>query len=132
MVVPEGRELRMTRQLLIATLLCLSTPALAASDELEPVPAQTVMGQPYAGDAAPSKIRFINVRNRPVRLMWIGFDGARKPYALIAPGQEIVQPTYVANRWLVEDAGDGQPLEAFISTRSASRDNGAAQIALIR
>ena len=122
----------MVRHLFLAALLGLSAPALAAGDELEPVPAQSVLGRPYFGDAAPSKIRFINVRSRPVRLMWIGFDGSRKPYALIEPGQEIVQPTYVANRWLVEDAGDGQPLEAFISTRSAARDNGAAQIALIR
>lgn len=115
----------------ILLLLCAG-PAFAESDELEPIPAQTLIGQHYSGDAAASKIRFINARSRSVRLIWLAFDGSARTYAVIDPGQEIVQPTYVAHRWLVEDAGDRQPLQVFISTRSAARDNGAAQIALIR
>lgn len=120
------------RNALLALLLLLPGTALAATDELSPLSAEVFVGRAYVGDAAASKIRFVNARSRPVRLLWIGFDGALRPYAVIAPGRELVQPTYVGHRWLIEDAGDRQPLHAFISTRSAARDQGAAQIALIR
>jgi len=116
----------------LAALLLTSGPALAEGDELSPVPAPVLIGHTYNGDHAPSQIRFINVRTRPVSVVWIGFDGVERLYASLNPGDEIVQPTYVAHRWLIRDKGDGQPLEAFISTRSAQRDRGTAQIALIR
>ena len=122
----------MFRRLWPALLLIVATPALAQSDEINPVPAQALVGRPYFGENTPSQIRFINVRSRPVRLLWITFEGAEKEYALVAEGQEIIQPTFVAHRWLVRDAGDGTPLQAFISTRSAVRDNGTPQIAIIR
>lgn len=121
----------MVRHLAIALLL-LPAAAWAEGDELSPDPAQILRGQPYSGDAAPSQIRFVNVRSRPVSVMWIAFDGKERTYFSLLPGQEIVQPTFVAHRWLVKDALDGTPLQAFISTRSAARDNGAAQIALVR
>jgi hypothetical protein len=121
----------MFQRAFLIPLLFLSAPALAESDEINPVPTAAVIGHPYFGDQAPSQIRFINVRDRSVRLMWISFDGTERPYAVIAPGHEIIQPTFVAHRWLVKD-DDGTPLQAFISTRSAIRDNGIAQIALIR
>lgn len=113
-------------------LLLLPTPAHADGDEIDPVPAQAVIGHPYLGENTPSHIRFIDVRNRPVRIMWIAFDGSEQLYAVLSEGEEIIQPTFVAHRWLVKDAGDGTPLEAFISTRSAARSNGTPQIALIR
>jgi hypothetical protein len=91
-----------------------------------------VIGHPYSGDRAPSQIRFINVRTRPVSIVWIAFDGSERFYTSLEPGDEVVQPTYVAHRWLVKDKEDGTPLEAFISTRSAARDRGTAQIAVIR
>ena len=122
----------MFQRVFLMALLAMSAPAFAETDEIAPVPAAAVIGHPYFGDRAPSQIRFINVRARPIRLMWISFDGTERPYTVIEPGKEIVQPTYVAHRWLVKDEGDGTPLHAYISTRSAARDNGTAQIALIR
>ena len=116
----------------LAILLLSSAPALADGDEISPVPVPAVIGHPYAGEGAPSQIRFINVRMRPVDIVWIGFDGAERFYSSLNPGDEIVQPTFVGHRWLVKDKGNGEPLEAFISTRSAIRDRGTAQIALIR
>ena len=113
-------------------LFALPAMTHAADDELTPVPAQILRGQAYSGDAAPSQIRFVNARGRPISIVWIGFDGQEQTYSTIMPGQEIVQPTFVAHRWIVKDALDGTPLEAFISTRSAARDNGATQIAIVR
>jgi hypothetical protein len=117
---------------LLLPLILISSPALAEGDEAGPVPAQAVIGHSYFGENTPSQIRFINVRNRPVRILWIAFDGSERPYAELTEGQEIVQPTFVAHRWLVRDARDGTPLVAFISTRSAARSNGTPQIAVIR
>lgn len=122
----------MLRHLLLAVCLASSSAAFADGDELAPVRPQAVIGHAYFGDGAPSLIRFINVRSRPVRILWIGFDGSERPYAELAEGQEIIQPTFVAHRWVVKDAGDGTPVAAFISTRSAAHDDGIAQIAVIR
>ena len=122
----------MTRSLFFATLWLWAAPAVAAGDEIDPVPARAVIGHAYFGENTPSQIRFINVRNRPVRIVWVAFDGRERDYAALAEGQEAVQPTFVAHRWLIRDSGDGTPLKAFISTRSAARDNGTPQIALIR
>ncbi|HYI42696.1 MAG TPA: hypothetical protein VD768_03640 [Sphingomicrobium sp.] len=122
----------MIRYIALASIL-LCTPATAAeSDELAPVPSSALIGRQYCGDTAPSRIRFINLRDRAVRITWIALDGARRPYGTLAPGGEMVQPTFLAHRWVVEDAADGQPLYGFISTRSAARDEGATPIALIR
>jgi hypothetical protein len=122
----------MLRSLFPALAVLISAPAAAESDEISPVPAQAVVGHPYFAENTPSQIRFINVRSRPVRLVWVSFDGTEKDYAQLGEGQTVLQPTFVAHRWLVKDAGDGTPLQAFISTRSAARDNGTAQIAIIR
>jgi VHL beta domain len=116
----------------LAVLLLTAAPAFADSDEISPVPLPAVLGHPYLGERSASQIRFINVRTRAVSIVWIGFDGVERPYASLDPGGEIVQPTFVGHRWLIRDKEDGQPLEAFISTRSAIRDRGTAQIALIR
>jgi hypothetical protein len=116
----------------LAILLLSSSPALADGDEISPVPVPVVIGHPYLGDRAPSQIHFINVRTRSVSIVWIGFDGVERLYASLDPGDEIMQPTFVGHRWLIKDKESGEPLEAFISTRSAIRDRGTAQIALIR
>jgi len=122
----------MFRRVLLPVLVLISSPALAYGDEIDPVPAQALIGHPYSAENTPSQIRFINVRNRPVRILWIVFDGSERPYVELAEGQAIIQPTFVAHRWIVRDAGDGTPLEGFISTRSARHSDGTPQIALIR
>ena len=113
-------------------LLILSSPALADGDEIAPVPIAAMIGHPYRGDDTPSRIHFINVRTEPVQVVWIAFDGSERPYTTLNPGQEYVQPTYVGHRWLVKVRDSGEPVEAFISTRSGIRDCGTAQIAVIR
>ena len=122
----------MIRHFLLVPALALASPAVAQDDQLAPVPAQVLLGHAYSGDLAPSILRFVNVRARPVSIIWVGFDGTEHHYGVIAPGAELVQNTYVAHRWVVRDAQDGTPLFGFISTRSAARDDGASQIALIR
>jgi hypothetical protein len=91
-----------------------------------------MIGRSYSGDLAASKIRFINARARPVAIAWLSFDGKQRQYAVVQSGDELVQPTFVGHRWLVKDHWDGTPLEAFVSTRSAARDDGATQVAIVR
>lgn len=122
----------MFRRVLLPILVLISSPALAFGDEIDPVPAQALIGHVYSAENTPSQIRFINVRNRPVRIIWVAFDGTERPYFELAEGQEIIQPTFVAHRWIVSDAGNGSPLEGFISTRSTRHSDGTPQIALIR
>jgi hypothetical protein len=122
----------MFRIMCLAFLVVSSSPAVADCDEMSPVPAQALIGHTYMGDNRPSAIRFIDVRNRPVRITWVAFDGVERPYLQMSEGDEIIQPTFVAHRWLVRDAADGTPLEGFISTCSATRNDGSTQIALIR
>ena len=123
----------MIRTMLAAIALgCLSDAASASGDEIAPVPVDAVVGKAYFGSSVAAHLRFVNVRSQPVRLHWIHVDGSERPYAQLTPGEEIMQPTYVAHRWIAPDARDGAPLQAFISTRSTIRDLGTAQIALIR
>ena len=119
----------MLRRVLPCMLLLFS--AAASAQELDSVSADAVVGHPYFSPNTPSQILFINVRNRPVRIFWVAFDGTEKPYAELTEGQQVLQPTFVAHRWLIKD-DDGTPLEGFISTRAAARSNGTPQIALIR
>jgi hypothetical protein len=119
----------MLRRVLACILLVLSGRALA--QELDSVSADAVIGHPYFSPNTPSQILFINTRNRPVRILWVAFDGTERPYVELTEGEQVLQPTFVAHRWLVRDV-DGTPLEGFISTRAAARSKGTPQIALIR
>lgn len=122
----------MLRRVILPMLLLLASPSFAGAQEIEPVAADALIGHAYSGVSTPSVILFISVHSRPVRVLWISFDGTERPYRVLTQGEQMFQPTFVAHRWIVRDAEDGTPLEAFISTRSAARSNGTPQIALIR
>ncbi len=50
---------------------------------------------------------FINRSASPVRVNWIDYDGRRKEYARLAPGQRHEQSTFASHPWAVtNDAGD--------------------------
>ena len=119
-------------RMLLSTLLLFTAPAFAEGDELDAVPAHALIGHGYFSESTPSEILFINLRRRPVRLLWVAFDGSERPYGVLAEGEQVLQPTYVAHRWLVRDAGDDAPLEGFIATHAIARSNETPQVALIR
>lgn len=122
----------MFRQGLLSTLLLFAGPAFAQADEIDAVPARALIGHGYFSESTPSEILFINVRARPVRVLWVGFDGSEHAYEELTEGQQVLQPTFVEHRWLIRDAQSGEPLEGFISTRATARSDGTPQIALIR
>jgi von Hippel-Lindau disease tumor supressor len=51
-------------------------------------------------------ITFVNRTSQPVKIHWLDYDGKRKPYETLPPGQQCDQPTYVGHPWLVTDAQD--------------------------
>ncbi|BAZ36602.1 hypothetical protein NIES4101_25210 (plasmid) [Calothrix sp. NIES-4101] len=65
-----------------------------------------------------TEITFINQRRQSVKTYWLDYSGKRKFYATIAPGDRVVQQTYVTHPWVVTDTSnnclgvyypDGQP-----------------------
>jgi|SRR5579884_1153938 len=122
----------MIRRVFPSMLALLASPAFAQADEIDPVPAHALIGHGYFTESTPSQILFINVRARPVRILWVGFDGSEHLYDELAEGQQLLQPTFVGHRWLIRDSISGEPLEGFISTPAAARSTGTPQIALIR
>jgi hypothetical protein len=51
-----------------------------------------------------TSIAFSNERNRPIRVFWIDYNGARKFYAQIASGGSKSFATYATHPWVVLDA----------------------------
>lgn len=122
------------KHVLLVSMMVLgaAAPALASGDELDPVPVMPLMSRPYVGQGEPALIRFINVRPEPVRVHWIDLSGSPRPYRVLGPGEEYVQPTYVTHRWMAAGIEGDLPLQAFIATRATVSGGGTAQIALIR
>ena len=118
--------------ILLVSLLMAGTAHADSGDELRSVPPAVLIGKSYAGVGVASEILFINARRAPVRLNWIGFDGVAKFYALIPPGGEMLQPTFVSHRWLITRENGDLPIEAFIATRADIHSDGQVQLAIIR
>ena len=58
---------------------------------------------------------FVNRSKRPVKVVWIAYDGELKLYAELAPGATRQQNTYSRNTWLITDEND-KSLGYFLAT----------------
>lgn len=55
----------------------------------------------------PTEIEFISAASAPVKIFWLNYAGMRKHYYDLAPGETLVQQTYLTHPWVVEsDAGE--------------------------
>jgi hypothetical protein len=70
------------------------------------VECSTESGLTAVARAAPMKLLFRNHSSQPRRLYWIDFEGQRKSYGMIAPGQDREQPSSVGNHWVVTEESD--------------------------
>lgn len=52
------------------------------------------------------QVFFVNRSKRPVKVVWIAYDGELKLYAELAPGATRQQNTYSRNTWLITDEND--------------------------
>lgn len=60
-----------------------------------------------------AKFSVTNFRNSAVSLIWVTFDGNRKSYMSIGPGETFMQPTYTNHVWLIEEEGTGRCLTSI-------------------
>jgi Caspase domain/VHL beta domain len=54
--------------------------------------------------STPIALRIQNQTDVPVSLIWIDFNGNRRPYKTVEPGGSFVQSTYIFHPWLLADA----------------------------
>lgn len=50
-----------------------------------------------------SRLIFRNELSQTVQLFWLDFDGRRRPYLSLTPGETGVQPTFFTHPWVVAD-----------------------------
>lgn len=60
----------------------------------------------------PTEIEFVNAHSYPVKIFWLNYAGMRKHYYDLAPGETLVQQTYLTHPWVVE-TGTGEVLGVY-------------------
>ena len=95
----------------------------------EPKPEKDLKWLPEGGDEKPPAksvtgefifVRFINERDKPVKLFWIDYGGKPKLYGVIEPGDQRRQSTYEGAVWMLTDERD-KPLGYFVTGREFAR-----------
>jgi hypothetical protein len=86
-----------------------------------PVPTNATSGDyPCAGESTlyaqrtniESKLIIRNQSGRPIQLFWIDYDGRRRPFLSLGPGETGVQPTFFTHPWVVAD-GSGRCMAIY-------------------
>jgi VHL beta domain len=62
-------------------------------------------------------LNFLNKTKASINIIWIDYDGLRKPFKTLGPNQNFNQSTYVSHAWLVTDPA-GKCLGAFVASES--------------
>ena len=105
----------------------LSTVIPVAKEE--PKPENDLKWLPEGGDEKPPAksvtgefifVRFINNRDKPVKLFWIDYGGKPKLYGVIEPGDQRRQSTYEGAVWMLADQRN-KPLGYFVTGREFAR-----------
>ena len=95
----------------------------------EPKPENDLKWLPEGGNEKPPAksvtgefifVRFINERDKPVKLFWIDYGGKPKLYGVIEPGDQRRQSTYEGAVWMLTDERD-KPLGYFVTGREFAR-----------
>ena len=95
----------------------------------EPKPENDLKWLPEGGDEKPPAksvtgefifVRFINERDKPVKLFWIDYGGKPKLYGVIEPGDQRRQSTYEGAVWMLANERD-KPLGYFVTGREFAR-----------
>lgn len=73
-------------------------------------------------------ILFRNERDTPIHLDWIGFDGSRRRYHTLQPGEAAWQHTFPGHAWVIIDAG-ARDLGAVVATTDPSIARATADLA---
>ena len=87
--------------------------------DLKPLPA-SAEGQIRSGNGLITQIIFENRIDKPVRLYWLDFDGARTGRGVVAPGTRRCDCTYASHAWLVQHE-DGAFIGIYVADRTVGR-----------
>ena len=63
---------------------------------------------------------FTNKTDKPVEKFWLDFDGKRKSYGKVGPGETDDIETFVTHAWLLADEG-GKVLGIYVAERGVGR-----------
>lgn len=67
-----------------------------------------------------TEIVFVNQTSQPLRLMWRDYEGGRREYGVVKPGEERRQHTFVGHVWEAQDA-QGALLAVFVAELDVRR-----------
>ena len=67
----------------------------------------------------PTKLKLVNRTSKTVDVFWLDFDGHRKSYGSIEPGDILVQQTFATHPWVLADR-KGADLAVFVATSQPS------------
>jgi hypothetical protein len=87
----------------IAAAIALALPMVSIGSPVQAAGARCAQEdsvRSLQGNASTS-ITFVNATRGPIRLYWIDYNGRRKFYAEVRPGQRHLQQTYVTHPWVV-------------------------------
>lgn len=85
-----------------------TTPPAAAPPALANAPMQPAYERPCSdatrlrseNSKQPAKLRFVNDSGTTLVIQWIDFKGALKEYAVLQPGAELMQETFITHPWI--------------------------------
>ncbi|MBT9582494.1 prolyl oligopeptidase family serine peptidase [bacterium] len=91
-----------------------------AFGELESLP---VLGEvaSWATGTLPSRIQFVNRTGAEVQLAWLNSQGQPQNHAQLTAGEQLDQPTFEGQVWLVEHATTGARLACFQAAEGPAR-----------
>lgn len=98
----------MLKRMIIAALAALSCVALTTYAQAQTRWMQTcpAPGNIRSIDSkTKAAISFSNNTGKTVSVVWLDYDGKRKPYRTLKNGEVYEQETFVGHPWLIVDAG---------------------------
>ncbi len=81
-----------------------AAPALATAIPADELPCREAADLRSKNSNSLAKLTFINASNATRSVVWLDFEGKTKPYATLAPGQQVTIDTYLTHPWVVNDA----------------------------
>lgn len=83
--------------------------------------AQSAALEPYvrsAGSRTTTSVHFMNASSATIQVYWLDFEGKRKLFSTLTPGQAYLQSTLTSHAWLITDAA-GRGLGIYVNSSTS-------------
>jgi von Hippel-Lindau disease tumor supressor len=101
-----GMRRRESRSFAIAIFFVMAMVIRASPVSAQQIDCSVERGLTAVAGAAPVQLLLQNRATQPRRLYWIDFQGQRKFYGIVAPGEDRQQQSSAGNHWVVTDESD--------------------------